>query len=622
MGISRSFGWWAFPAFALAWAGCSGGSAGKGLAGDAAPMDAVGGDTAVAGDVAVDGGEAPSTQDGSDDGDAMDVAEHDASPDGLVAPTGPLEPAPAKVHVDQAHGVDLTFDAAGGTASTTAADGTVYKLVAPKGAVRASTTIRLDPFTSIDGLPFAGGLAAGFHLSPAGLAFAKPIEVDVTLGAGVKTDDLTGFCYEGDDVDLHLCPILVSGQTLTFHLAHFSGGGAGQGAGTPTPTLAESQAQQAVATYLANARRMNKPVVAADVEAILLGWYTSSVKPNLTGAALEVDPMPRFREWRAWEELVRPGPPWDADAGMTIALDLQPELEEATRLAATALKALVDDANKACRADHKLSHARDAMRWQAQAALFNLDQRGYKLDLPYVLANLCVQVIYDAEDFPMTLAMGQSGTLTLKVGYWVDESVKLFDQPMRVKVAATGATPAGTRTRTTGPDGTLSASYVREADGTPLELDIDACFADPGLQLVCAPATIVRGATSPSLDKYKANAFLDRSKAPGVPSDVKAGEEWAFVSVDGKGKVELRLNLSSVPGNGFTYLGAQLGITSASGSSFSAKGTDPGGVFTYTIDAHFEVRADGVHLIASGNKMQPGETIDITFDGLCENCAP
>jgi hypothetical protein len=571
--------------------------------------------TEVANDApATDGAlrDADAGADGAASTDALgstDGLDQDAAP-----PTGPLEPAPTKVHVDLARGVDVTVDATGGQASTTGADGTVYTLVVPAGAVVDATTLRLEPFTRIDGVPFAGGLAAGFHLSPAGSLFARPVRVAMTLPSGTKTDDLSGFCYDGDDVDAHLCPFELTGTTLTFSFAHFSGGGAGHGDVTLTPTGTEAAAVQMLASYLNQQRRQMQPLVAADVADLLQLWYDGGVKPGLVAARTTIEPMPAFREWQTWRQLVTAGP-WDTATATALRTALAAPLEESPKLAAQAIKGIIADANSLCRTDADLKHARSVMFWQSAANLYGIDSTINQLDLPYVLANLCVAVQLPLKTFPTMVAAGQSATLALKVGYWVNEGTPLFDQPMRVTVTASGTMPPGTRSGPTDADGQYSTSYVRESDGVQLELDVKACFAERALRKICASTTIVRGATSPTLEKYKNSTFLDRTGVVNVPADVRAGTEWKFFVDPNTSRI--LLNLSSVPGNGFTYLGAQMGVTSASGDAITAQGSG------YDVTAHFEVRADGTFLIGTNTRTIAGTPPEITkFDVnvRCETC--
>ena len=68
-------------------------------------------------------------------------------------------PVDIKVVADNKLASTAVIGSAGGVVTAKGADGTVFTLTFPKGAVGGSEMITLTPVSSADGLPFSGGLA-------------------------------------------------------------------------------------------------------------------------------------------------------------------------------------------------------------------------------------------------------------------------------------------------------------------------------------------------------------------------------------------------------------------------------------------------------------------------------
>ena len=418
----------------------------------------------------------------------------------LVSCGGDSGPSVAHVNVDSSRAVKATITSAGGTITATGSNGVVYTLTIPADALIETTEIGLAPIDSIDNIPFNNGLSAGFQLSPDGLQFSKPASLAVQLAAPVQAESISGFIYEGDGKEIHLQAMDVNGSTLTFAVYHFSGGGAAiNPVPLPTPGSARAKAEQGIAILLNNRAR---PPAADAIADILRAWYTASVKPGLQGATTDPDPLRILDEYRSWMLFATQGPfPNTLQAG--VELLLEPELGEATTLAINAMQQLITQSNQTC----SLSSAKLAIRVMKRAVSWNLANGSNGLGRDTVLTALCLQVDLAQQDFPQTINAGQSGTLTLKVGYKIGGGATKFDQPFMVSITPSGAIDNTLISGATDGTNNYQTAVVRKSDSAQLRLDIKTCFADLALSDVCAISFVVRGVTPVSVPGSYAGTF-------------------------------------------------------------------------------------------------------------------
>lgn len=122
-------------------------------------------------------------------------------PLGVLGAADPLGVLP---HPDETGRRTGVISRDGGELSTVAADGRVYSLVVPAGALATDARITMTPLSGMDGLPFAGGLTGGVQLEPAGLEFSRPAAL-VISGENVRPQpDQVAFAYDGAGRDFHL----------------------------------------------------------------------------------------------------------------------------------------------------------------------------------------------------------------------------------------------------------------------------------------------------------------------------------------------------------------------------------------------------------------------------------
>jgi hypothetical protein len=225
--------------------------------------------------------------------------------------TGKPNPLDVQAETDAAHRATKTIDVDGGTLETTDADGTHYKLTVPSGALLSAERISMSPISSVGGLPYAGGLAAGVQLEPSGLRFTKLVTVEITNHPPVSAQEETGFLYQHDGVEFQLYPVREDDSKTTFNILHFSGVGIARG------TEAERNAQLLRTTTDVEGRLMQqfaalfRPGEDIDLDrakGILRAFHDQSVKPLVTAAlsddGLATQALNRYFGWERYIQLL------------------------------------------------------------------------------------------------------------------------------------------------------------------------------------------------------------------------------------------------------------------------------------------------------------------------------
>jgi len=142
------------------------------------------------------------------------------------------------VSLDSARAASSAIAAAtGGTISATAANGTVFTLEVPPRALLADTTITMTPVSSIDRLPFFGGLVAAVNVEPSGLHLMSFARLTVRTPSPIPPFEETTFAWSGSGEDFFLYPPVAANGDLQMYVFRLGGYGAGRG------TDAERQTQ-------------------------------------------------------------------------------------------------------------------------------------------------------------------------------------------------------------------------------------------------------------------------------------------------------------------------------------------------------------------------------------------
>ena len=125
----------------------------------------------------------------------------------------------------------------GGRVDALAADGTLYSLIFPAGALASPTHIKMTPLAGLAGSPLGDGLVGGVQLEPDGLELAKTATLVISGERITPGPGQVAFGYQGTGEDFHLEPLYRAGQTppgledydasksVLIPVSHFSGTG-------------------------------------------------------------------------------------------------------------------------------------------------------------------------------------------------------------------------------------------------------------------------------------------------------------------------------------------------------------------------------------------------------------
>jgi len=211
---------------------------------------------------------------------------------GSSTTTTTIAGAGAVVAVDEARAVTRTVPTWGGTLTATGADGTVYSLTIPSGALLDDTAINMTPIVSISGGDLPSATVFGVDLQPSGLRLYEFADLRITPPQLDPTANVAGFSYEGEGEDLHRYPAVVDGGRILLHVIHFSGAGANICVELcpppieqpPSPPITESQLEQIIAQL-----DPHDPFYAPRLSELLHGYYELFIKPDLARMQQDCD---------------------------------------------------------------------------------------------------------------------------------------------------------------------------------------------------------------------------------------------------------------------------------------------------------------------------------------------
>ena len=292
------------------------------------------------------------------------------------APAGTPNPLTVKVTVDSSRAAHTAISADdGGALEATAADGARFALQVPAGAFLADQDITATPVTSIEGLPFSGGLVAAVRFDPDGLAMFKPATLTIALPRSVPSGSIFGFAYLGDGADFHLYPIVVGTGSVSLSIGHFSGYGVAQGTSADAAAQQQRVPKGAEARYdqeIASARGSGKSEQEQqkELEEIFRRWYLELVRPEVATAESNEDSI----ESAAYRFLT-----WGKALGM---LGLDParftkENDEARRGLARAINNAIEKASKKCVDDNDALQGIRMPTWLHLGIALGLEREGF-----------------------------------------------------------------------------------------------------------------------------------------------------------------------------------------------------------------------------------------------------
>jgi hypothetical protein len=145
----------------------------------------------------------------------------------VFTPTEP--PIDLSVTEETGNTVTALVPAAGGEVSATGADGTVYALAIPDGALLTDTEISMTPVASVKGLPTGGDVTYGVQLGPDGLHLDDFAILTITPKVAIPIEQQIAFGYEAAGTGMFLALPVVKDPRIQLRILHFSGYGVTKG---------------------------------------------------------------------------------------------------------------------------------------------------------------------------------------------------------------------------------------------------------------------------------------------------------------------------------------------------------------------------------------------------------
>jgi len=166
-----------------------------------------------------------------------------APPPGSPSLTRPSEPGTAPFSVsarpDASRATTRRIPPEGGTLSAMAADGTVFTLTLPEGALMSEQDVKMTPISTIERLPLSGGLSAAVQLEPEGLLLFQPATLVIDSPIPIAAAQEMTFAWRGTGEEFFLYPPdPVGTSAISLTLSHFSGYGGGRGTSADASALA------------------------------------------------------------------------------------------------------------------------------------------------------------------------------------------------------------------------------------------------------------------------------------------------------------------------------------------------------------------------------------------------
>jgi hypothetical protein len=138
----------------------------------------------------------------------------------------PADPVNVTVELNEDETTSSVISPEGGELTITSADGSVYTLEVPAGALLADTEISMTTIGSMEGGPVESNVY-GVQLEPSGMAFYEFLTLTIQPAAEIPLEEQFMFKYERNGDDLHHAMVDPNTQEIRIKLLSFSGAGVG-----------------------------------------------------------------------------------------------------------------------------------------------------------------------------------------------------------------------------------------------------------------------------------------------------------------------------------------------------------------------------------------------------------
>jgi hypothetical protein len=121
-------------------------------------------------------------------------------------PERPAERTPLEIAVSYTSALSTTaqIGSEGGQLATTGANGTLYTLFIPPGALAYTRTVTMIPAAAVVGLPFSGDSIGAVQLEPANLWLMQSALLTITTTIEGEADEVYAYGFEGSGAEFHL----------------------------------------------------------------------------------------------------------------------------------------------------------------------------------------------------------------------------------------------------------------------------------------------------------------------------------------------------------------------------------------------------------------------------------
>jgi hypothetical protein len=139
----------------------------------------------------------------------------------------PADPVNVTVELNEDETTSAVIPPEGGELTLNSADGSVYTLEVPPGALLADTEISMATISSLEDGPVESTVY-GVQLEPSGLAFNEFLTLTIQPAVDIPLEEQIVFKYEGNGEDFHNAVIDPASSEIKISLLDFSGGGVGK----------------------------------------------------------------------------------------------------------------------------------------------------------------------------------------------------------------------------------------------------------------------------------------------------------------------------------------------------------------------------------------------------------
>lgn len=300
---------------------------------------------------------------------------------GTRVPPQPSAPRIATITLDESRSVARAIGPRGGSLSMDLATGGRVTLTIPRGALIATTRVRMIPITNATGLPLGGGIGGGIQLEPEGLVLFRP----ATLAFERMTAPTQGrprvVAWFGRGSDVHRRPHRTVAGNATVQLAHFSGFAYGgeteadarteSGRAPANPEARAHQSMPDVASVPPGQGMPSDPgrdESARRAAEALEAWWNESLHAKLLAAQSDDTQLEgAVAEYLSW---------WTAVAGVGLDEWFRGRQQQALDLLADGLRNGIRVAYDHCRQNHAIEEVATMVTWLGTAQMLGLSGRG------------------------------------------------------------------------------------------------------------------------------------------------------------------------------------------------------------------------------------------------------